>query len=44
LRVRIRTDKIDTFDAGFDHVSDRVAPAATDTDDLDDSARAMRIH
>jgi hypothetical protein len=33
-----------TFDSGIDHVSHGVATATTDTDDLDDSALAMRIH
>ena len=44
LRVRIRTDEIDALYTGFNHVRDRVATTATDTDDFDDSARAMRIH
>ena len=44
LRVRIGADEIDTFDAGFNHVRYGVATAATDTDDFDDSALAVRIH
>jgi hypothetical protein len=44
LRIRIGTDEIDTVYAGVDHVSNGITPAATDTDDFDNSARAMRIH
>ena len=44
LRVRIRTYEIDTVYPGFDHMSDRVATATTDTDDFDNSALTVRIH
>ena len=44
LGVRVGTDEVDTLDAGIDHVSHGIATAATDTDDLDDSALAVCVH
>jgi hypothetical protein len=33
LRVGVGDDEVDTFDLGLDHVRDRVAAGAADTDD-----------
>ena len=43
LRVGIGHDEFNGFDAGVNHSVDCVGPAASDTDDLDDSAVGGRL-
>jgi hypothetical protein len=44
LRVGVRADEVHAFDSGADHVRDRVAAAATDSEHFDDSCLAVSVH
>ena len=44
LRIRVGTDEVNAFDARVYHVADRVTAAATDANDFDNCALAVRIH
>jgi hypothetical protein len=44
VRISIRADKIDTFNAGVHHMRDGIAATASDADHFDDRALTMCIH
>jgi hypothetical protein len=43
LKVSVRHQELDAFDAGIDHVIYGVATAASDADDFDSRARLWRL-